>query len=111
MRHIYVWFKISASMCFFLYFNRSRPTAAVVLTFRLTGISFWVILNTKSLEAVMRTRKPTHGKVSGIKFGLSENKEENDLKKVKEKMLKDLEEQEKNKKEWFDKEIEKNMKK
>jgi hypothetical protein len=59
----------------------------------------------------MRTRKPTHGKVSGIKFGLNEKSEESDLKKVKEKMLKELAEKEKNDKEWFDKEMDKNMKK
>jgi len=37
--------------------------------------------------------------------------EEEDLKKVKAQALKDLETDEKNKKEWYDKELEKNLKK
>ncbi len=57
----------------------------------------------------MRKRTPTNGKVVGIKFGLSEDK--NDLKKVKAQILKELEEKEKNSKEWYDQELEKNLKK
>ena len=37
--------------------------------------------------------------------------EENDLKKVKAQILKDLEATEKNKKEWYDAELDKNLKK
>lgn len=59
----------------------------------------------------MRTRKPTKGRVAGAKFGLSGENEENDLKKAKAKILKELEEKEKNNKEWYDKEVEKNLKK
>ncbi|GAA4468538.1 hypothetical protein GCM10023093_26300 [Nemorincola caseinilytica] len=59
----------------------------------------------------MRTRKPTNGKVKGVKFTISKTTEENDLKKVKEQLLKDLEEKEKNDKEWYDKEMDKNLKK
>jgi len=36
--------------------------------------------------------------------------EENDLKKVKAQALKELEEREKNKKEWYDNELDKNLK-
>ncbi len=36
--------------------------------------------------------------------------EETDLKKVKAQMLKDLEAEEKNKNDWYDKELEKNLK-
>ena len=36
--------------------------------------------------------------------------EENDLKKVKAQALKELEENEKNKKDWYDTELEKNLK-
>ncbi len=53
----------------------------------------------------MRKRKPTNGRVSGVKFRITESSEDNDLKKVKKKLLKELEEKEKNKKEWFDKEL------
>ena len=37
--------------------------------------------------------------------------EEEDLKKVKEQTLKELEENEKNKNDWYDKELDKNLKK
>jgi hypothetical protein len=57
----------------------------------------------------MKKRKPTNGKVLGVKFTVNKEQEENDLKKVKAKALKELEEKEKNSKEWYDKEIEKNM--
>ena len=59
----------------------------------------------------MKKRKPTNGKVLGVKFTVNKEQDENDLKKVKAKALKDLEEKEKNSKEWYDKEIEKNMNK
>lgn len=58
----------------------------------------------------MKTRKPTNGKVLGVKFTLNKDNDDNDLKKAKAKALKELEEKEKNTKEWYDKEIEKNMK-
>jgi hypothetical protein len=57
----------------------------------------------------MRTRKPTNGKVPGIKFNLDTHKEEEDLKKVKAQMLKELAEKEKNAKDWYDTEMEKNL--
>jgi hypothetical protein len=57
----------------------------------------------------MRPRKPTHGKVKGVKFNVDKTTEDEDLKKVKARILKELEEEEKNKKEWYDKEIDKNM--
>ncbi len=59
----------------------------------------------------MRAKKPTNGRIPGVKFTLNKETEENDLKKNKEKILKELEEQEKNNKDWYDKEIDKNMKK
>lgn len=59
----------------------------------------------------MRTRKPTKGRVTGAKFEIAAKQEENDLKKVKAKMLKEIQEQEKNKKDWFDRELDKNLKK
>ena len=59
----------------------------------------------------MRTRKATKGKVTGVKFALNEEKEENDLKEIKARVLKELEEKEKNEKEWYDKEMDKNLKK
>lgn len=58
----------------------------------------------------MRTRKPTNGRVAGVKFELNKDKED-DLKKVKAQVLKDLKEQEKNKNEWYDKELDKNLNK
>lgn len=44
---------------------------------------------------------------------MKENKEpeENDLKKVKADLLKEIEENEKNKNEWYDAELDKNLKK
>lgn len=59
----------------------------------------------------MRTRKPTNGRVSGVKFTINTPQEETDLKKVKAQLLKELEEKEKNDKEWYDKEMDKNLKK
>ena len=59
----------------------------------------------------MRTRKPLQGKVTGIKFTLNKEKEEDDLKKVKEQLLKELEEREKADKEWYDKKMDENLKK
>ena len=58
----------------------------------------------------MRTRKPTKGRVSGVKFALNDTAEETDLKKVKAQLLKELEEKEKNDKEWYDREMDKNLK-
>jgi len=60
----------------------------------------------------MRTRKPTNGRVKGVRFAIDKTTEETDLKKVKAQILKDLEEKEKNDdkaKEWYDKEMDKNM--
>jgi hypothetical protein len=62
-------------------------------------------------KTTMRPRKPTKGRVTGAKFEVTGNQEENDLKKAKAKILKELQEQEKNKKDWFDKELDKNLKK
>jgi hypothetical protein len=59
----------------------------------------------------MRKRKPTNGRVSGVKFTLNNTNEETDLKKVKAQLLKELEEKENNDKDWYDKEMEKNLKK
>jgi hypothetical protein len=59
----------------------------------------------------MRTRKPTNGRVTGVKFALNTEVENEDLKKVKAQLLKELEEKEQNNKEWYDKEMEKNLKK
>jgi hypothetical protein len=58
-----------------------------------------------------RKRKPTHGKVAGVKFTINKEKEEEDLKKVKARIIKDLEETEAAKNEWLDKEMDKNLKK
>ena len=58
----------------------------------------------------MRPRKSTNGKVAGAKFTIEKQKEEDDLKKVKAQILKELEEKEKNTQEWYDKEMDKNLK-
>jgi hypothetical protein len=58
-----------------------------------------------------RKRKPTNGRVTGAKFAVKGENEVDDLKKAKAEALKALEEKEKNSKEWFDKELEKNLKK
>jgi len=58
----------------------------------------------------MRKRKLTKGRVAGAKFTISEKSEENDLKKVKEQTLKELKKKEEDK-EWYDKELDKNLKK
>ncbi len=60
----------------------------------------------------MRKRTPTNGRVAGVKFAVNTDKEQDDLKKAKEQILKEIEEKEKekNNKEWFDKELDKNMK-
>lgn len=58
-----------------------------------------------------RKRKPADKKFAAFKLTREEgNVEENDLKKVKEQILKDLEANKENDKEWYDKELEKNMK-
>ena len=59
----------------------------------------------------MRPRKPTKGRVTGVKFALDLDKEQEDLKKTKTRMLKELKEQERNAKEWFDKELDRNLNK
>lgn len=59
----------------------------------------------------MRKRKLTKGKVAGAKFTIKEEKEENDLKKVKGQTLKELEEKNKDDKDWYDQEMDKNLKK
>lgn len=58
----------------------------------------------------MRKRTPTNGRVAGVKFTVNTEKEKDDLKKAKEQILKEIEEKEKNNKEWFDKELDKNLK-
>lgn len=55
----------------------------------------------------MRTRKPTNGRVTGVKFNVTNETE--DLKKVRAQTLKDLKEKEKDNKDWYDKELEKNL--
>jgi len=57
----------------------------------------------------MRTRKPTNGRVKGVKFSMNTNNEETDLKKVKAQILQELKEKEQDKKEWYDKEMDKNL--
>jgi len=58
----------------------------------------------------MRKRKPTNGRVTGVKFPLQE-KEKSDLKKIKVQILKELEEGELSKQQWYDQEMDKNLKK
>ena len=57
----------------------------------------------------MRARKPTNGRVKGVKFAVNTEKD-TDLKKEKAKLLKELEEKEKNDKDWYDKELDKHLK-
>ncbi len=57
-----------------------------------------------------RKRKPTNGRVAGVKFAINTDKQTDDLKKVKAQLLKELQEKENDNKEWFDKELEKNLK-
>lgn len=57
----------------------------------------------------MRTRKPTKGRVTGVKFEVK-REDMDDLKKAKAKLLKELEESDKNKKDWYDRELDKNLK-
>lgn len=59
----------------------------------------------------MRTRKPTKGRVTGAKFAIEKDADAHDLKKVKEQTLKELEEKQKDDKDWYDNEMEKNLKK
>ncbi len=59
----------------------------------------------------MRTRKPTNGRVTGAKFAINKPAEETDLKKVKAQLLKEIAEKEKNKDEWYDAEMERNLNK
>ncbi len=57
----------------------------------------------------MRARKPTNGKVKGVKFTINSDDKASDLKAAKAQALKQLEEQEKNSRDWYDKELDKNM--
>ena len=58
-----------------------------------------------------RKRKPVVGKIPAFKLTVTnDDHDENDLKKVKEKAIKDLEETHEQKKEWLDNELEKNLK-
>jgi len=58
-----------------------------------------------------RKRKPAEKKFPAFKIARpGEEQEENDLKKVKARIIKDLEEDKEKEKEWFDKELEKNLK-
>lgn len=68
-----------------------------------------VSLTLEPKSTFMRKRKPTNGRVTGVKFEIKKD-DSNDLKKAKAEALKELEEREKNKDEWYDKEIDKNMK-
>ncbi len=58
-----------------------------------------------------RKRKPTDKKRPAFKAERTPGEqEENDLKKVKEQIKKDLEENQANDKDWYDKELDKNLK-
>lgn len=57
-----------------------------------------------------RKRKPTNGRVLGVKFAQKEQSQETDLKKEKARMLKELEEKQQGDDEWFDKELDKHLK-
>ena len=58
-----------------------------------------------------RKRKPTDRKRPAFKLGATQQEaEENDLKKLKEQALNELEELKKNEKDWYDKELDKNLK-
>ena len=60
----------------------------------------------------MATRKRIAKTVPDFRVtGIGKNAEEEDLKKVKARVLKELEEDQKNKKDWFDQELDKNLKK
>lgn len=58
-----------------------------------------------------RTRKIVEKKLPAFRTTHVPPEEEQDLKKVKEKLMKELEEKEKNGREWLDNEMEKNLKK
>ncbi len=58
-----------------------------------------------------RPRKPADKKFAAFKTGKpAQEQEENDLKKVKAQIIKELEENQANKEEWYDKELDKNLK-
>jgi hypothetical protein len=58
-----------------------------------------------------RKRKPADKKLPAFKLTrLQEEKEENDLKKVKARTIKELKENQLKEKEWFDNELDKNLK-
>ena len=58
-----------------------------------------------------RPRKPVDKKMPDFRVTSIGKDEADDLKKVKAKVLKELEEQKKNDKEWYDKELDKNLNK
>ena len=58
-----------------------------------------------------RKRKPADKKMPAFKLTpVREDQEENDLKKIKARTIKDLEENQAKEKEWFDNELDKNLK-
>jgi hypothetical protein len=58
-----------------------------------------------------RKRKEVTKKLPAFKLTRIQEDEENDLKKVKAKVIKELEEKRKNAKEWYDNELDNNLKK
>lgn len=58
-----------------------------------------------------RPRKPVDKKMPDFRVTNKGKEETDDLKKVKEAALKAIEESKKNDKEWYDKELDKNLKK
>lgn len=58
-----------------------------------------------------RKRKPADKKLPAFKMTrVDDRQEENDLKKVKARIIKELEEKRSDAKEWYDNELDKNMK-
>lgn len=57
-----------------------------------------------------RKRKPADKKMPAFKMTRIPEDQENDLKKSKERTIKELEENKLKEKEWFDKELDKNLK-
>lgn len=58
-----------------------------------------------------RKRKPADKKLPTFKMArIPEDQDENDLKKSKERIIKELEENKAKEKEWYDKELDKNLK-
>jgi hypothetical protein len=59
----------------------------------------------------VRKRKPAEKKIPAFKLTrIPEEQDENDLKAVKARTMKELEENEANEKEWYDNELDKNLK-